>query len=389
MKQLSVFHIFLLLIVFYFVLPFHGYAQDEEMNIISESAILMDAKSGQVIFGKNENAKMFPASITKIATAIYAIETSNLSDLVTVSENAWNVEGTRVYLEVGEEMTLEKLIIGMIVNSGNDAAVAIAEHIDGSLENFSKNINQYLTEKIGVENTHFTNPHGLYDEGHYTTAYDMAKITSYALQNEKFREIFAIVKYPWEGQSWDTTLLNHHRILKGEFPYEGVTGGKNGFVNESGFTLVTSAKRDHIELVAVTLKTNFKNVPYTDTINLLDYGFENYKTMKIDKESTFELDGLKFKATEDLYYTVETEKTISFHVNENGELFIVNEDEETIARFQLQSLQEKSEKVEETIANVDEVENPSNEYAFMISIIVSIAVLCIGFLYIKKQLRKD
>lgn len=125
----------------------HVFAQ-EELQLMSESTVLMDAKSGQILYGKNETERMNPASITKIATAIYAIEHSNLDEQVTVSEQATMVEGTRVYLEAGEVVSMEKLLTGMIMNSGNDAAVAIAEHIDGSVAQFSKNINKYLTNKI-------------------------------------------------------------------------------------------------------------------------------------------------------------------------------------------------------------------------------------------------
>jgi serine-type D-Ala-D-Ala carboxypeptidase (penicillin-binding protein 5/6) len=266
--------IFVLLFALLFVfLQSHAvFAKEWQPEVVSESAILIDKKSGQVLFGKNENERMNPASITKIATAIYAIENGNLNDLVTISENATNVEGTTVYLEVGETISLQQLIIGMFVNSGNDAAIAIAEHIDGDVSQFAKNINQYFREDIGVTNTHFENPHGLYGDQHYTTAADMAEITRYALKNKDFRKVFNMKEYAWNSKSWDTTIVSHHRLLLGEFPYEAeITGGKNGFITESGFTLVTAAKEDDLELIVVTMKTDFKNIPYKDTIQLLDY----------------------------------------------------------------------------------------------------------------------
>ncbi len=305
----------------------HVFAQ-EELQLMSESAVLMDAKSGQILYGKNETERMNPASITKIATAIYAIEHSNLDEQVTVSEQATMVEGTRVYLEAGEVVSMEKLLTGMLMNSGNDAAVAIAEHIDGSVAQFSKNINKYLTNKIGVTNTHFENPNGLYNENHYTTAADMAKITKYALANDTFRKIFGMKEYHWDGQSWDTTLLTHHRLLKGEFPYETatVTGGKNGFINESGFTLVTTAEKDNLELIAVTMKTNFKDAPYSDTIQLLDYGFKNFTSEMIPKETIFTEDGMKYMVEEDFYFTTKNGQDYKQTVDSHGVLHIEDND---------------------------------------------------------------
>lgn len=185
----------------------------EQLEIVSEAAILMDSDTGAILYEKNAHEKMVPASLTKIATAIYAIENGDLADIVTVSESARNVEGTRVYLEAEEQVTLLKLVQGMLINSGNDAAWAIAEHIDGTINQFSKNLNTYLEQDIGVKNTHFTNPHGLYDEDHYTTAEDLAVITSYAMKNETFRQIFGETEMKWTGESWDTTIYTHHLML--------------------------------------------------------------------------------------------------------------------------------------------------------------------------------
>jgi serine-type D-Ala-D-Ala carboxypeptidase (penicillin-binding protein 5/6) len=164
--------------------------QMDELSIISDSVILMDSQSNAVLYSKNEHERLYPASLTKIATAIYAIQTVKVDEVVKVSSEAIEVEGTKVYLNEGEEVTLKKLIQGMLINSGNDAAAAIALHIDGSMETYEKNINEFLKNEVGVKNTHFTNPHGLFDENHYTTAYDLGLITNYALKNETFKEIF-------------------------------------------------------------------------------------------------------------------------------------------------------------------------------------------------------
>jgi len=309
--------------------------EESTVNIQSEAAILMDAKTGTVLYEKNAYEKMYPASITKIATAIYAIEKGNLDDAVTISENARNVDGTRVYLEPGEEVPLKQLIIGLLMNSGNDAGVAIAEHLHGSVENFAEELNEFLQEQVGVKNTQFKNPHGLFDSGHYTTAYDMSLITQYALKNETFQQFFKMAEYEWHSKAWNTTIYTHHRILKGEFPYEGVTGGKNGFVDESGFTLVTTAKRDHIELIAVTLKAPYSEIPYTDTLALLDFGFNEFETSFIQKDTEFQSNEEKFKVSSNLYYTQPKDEKIQTEVSEKGILTVKTEDGEVIETFQL------------------------------------------------------
>lgn len=338
--------LFINIVLFLLLFPYNIAAQSTDIpKVFSEAAILIDAKSGQTIYGKNENKRMNPASITKIATAIYAIENSDLSDDVVISETATKVEGTTVFLEPGEVVSLKKLIIGMIVNSGNDAALAIAEHIDGSLANFEKHFNAYLQDYIGVNNTHFENPHGLYGENHYSTAHDMAKITKYAMENETFRSIINIQEYKWDGASWDTTLVNHHRLILGEFPYDAqITGGKNGFINESGYTLVTTATKDDLNLIAVTMKTDDKDVPYTDTLNLFDFGFQNFQTKKIPKGTEFTVQDKKFIAKKDLLYTVNIHERYTNEVDKSGLLTIYNQLNEPIVSFQLKSTNEPMQK---------------------------------------------
>lgn len=338
--------LFISIVLFLLLFPYNIAAQSTDIpKVFSEAAILIDAKSGQTIYGKNENKRMNPASITKIATAIYAIENSDLSDDVVISETATKVEGTTVFLEPGEVVTLKKLIIGMIVNSGNDAALAIAEHIDGSLANFEKHFNAYLQDYIGVNNTHFENPHGLYGENHYSTAHDMAKITKYAMENETFRSIINIQEYKWDGASWDTTLVNHHRLILGEFPYDAqITGGKNGFINESGYTLVTTATKGNLNLIAVTMKTDDKDVPYTDTLNLFDFGFQNFQTKKIPKGTEFTVQDKKFITKKDLLYTVNIHERYTNEVDTSGLLTIYNQLNEPIVSFQLKSTNEPMQK---------------------------------------------
>ncbi|CAM5199880.1 D-alanyl-D-alanine carboxypeptidase OS=Ureibacillus acetophenoni OX=614649 GN=SAMN05877842_10934 PE=3 SV=1 [Ureibacillus acetophenoni] len=271
-------------------------------DLVSEAAIVLELNSGQVLYEKNAQKKMYPASLTKIATAIYAIKRGNLNDVVTVSSNARNVDGTRVYLEEGEQVTLSKLIHGLLINSGNDAGVAIAEHLSGSVEQFAKDLNVFLKKAVNLKNTNFVNPHGLFDENHVTTAEDLAKITQYAMKNETFRSIFGAKEYEWDGEAWDTTLLTHHKILKGEFPFDGVTGGKTGYVYESGFTLATTAENEELSLVVITLNSATEEKSYTDTLKLLDYSFENFQTSYIEEGTTFTVDKEKFINPGKAYY---------------------------------------------------------------------------------------
>ncbi len=216
----------------------------------SKAVIMIDSKTGTVLYEKNSNKKMYPASLTKIATAIYAIETGNLEDVVTVSQKARNTVGTRVYLEEGEQVSLKKLIQGLLINSGNDAGVAIAEHLSGSVERFSSDLNQYLKNVIGVQNTNFENPHGLFHPNHVTTAEDLAKITQYAIKNEVFRRIFGTEELKWNGEGWDTTLYSHHKLMR-QKGYEWITGGKTGYVDQSGFTLATTAEKQDLSVILI------------------------------------------------------------------------------------------------------------------------------------------
>ncbi|WP_253958120.1 D-alanyl-D-alanine carboxypeptidase family protein [Metabacillus halosaccharovorans] len=349
--------------------------ENKNLQLYSEAVVLIDADSGEVLYEKNSKEKLPPASITKIATAIYAIEKGNINDLVTVSENARNVDGTRVYLEAGEQVPLKKLIQGLVINSGNDAGVAIAEHLSGSVEQFTEDFNEFLQHEVGVENTHFLNPHGLHEPDHLTTAEDMAKITQYAIQNQTFRDIFQTSELKWDGESWDTTLINHHEMVRDK-KYEGITGGKNGFVQEAGFTLVTTAERENISLIAVTLNSMYSQQSYDDTIALLDYGFEHFETDLVLKNEKF-TDGFdhSFLVTEDTSFTKRKGETIEKEVSPSGELIVKGEDQRIIKEVELDQVEnkEKNEQMKSEIVTNEEVVDQNKEEH--LSIIVPIAVI--------------
>lgn len=212
------------------------------------------------------------------------------------------------------------------------------------MEQYASDINDYLIHEIGVQDTNFENPHGLFDAEHVTTAADIAKITQYAMKNKLFRDIFGTEELEWKGESWDTTLITHHKLMR-EIPYEGITGGKTGFVNKSGFTLTTTGERDNLSLVVVTLNSYLKSGAYSDTINLLDYAFENYKTTKIQKDTKFIVNKQEYKTTKDLYFTYSRDDQVSKKVKDNGVLQIVNQDNIVIDSFTLEKNEKKDNKM--------------------------------------------
>lgn len=243
-------------------------------EIVGQAGLVMDVLTGKVLYEKNAHSPFEPASTTKIMTAILALEKGNLSDIVVTSEEPLRVDGSRIYLEEGEKLTLEQMLYGMMLNSGNDAAVAIAEHIGGDIESFVKMMNAKARE-IGAYHTTFVNPSGLPDEGHLTTAYDLALISRYALLNlPEFRKIVSTktLEIPWQAEEWDRQLINLNKLL---WNYEGADGVKTGYTSTAGRTLVASATRDGWQLISVVLKSD-ANI-WSDSMALLDYGFENFE----------------------------------------------------------------------------------------------------------------
>ncbi|MGI5838923.1 MAG: D-alanyl-D-alanine carboxypeptidase family protein [bacterium] len=243
--------------------------------VTAEAAVLINAQTGQVLYAQNADRKMYPASTTKILTAIIALEQGDPDDWVTTSVNARATAGTSLYLEVGEEETLRDLLYALLLRSANDAAVAIAEHIAGSADAFVAAMNAKAAV-LRATDSNFTNPHGLHDEAHYSTARDLARLAAYALQNPAFREIVATrqTTMPWPGEEWDRTLDNLNQLLS---TYKGATGVKTGYPTQAGQCLVASAARAETELIAVVLKTVGNNV-WTDAAALLDYGFTAFTT---------------------------------------------------------------------------------------------------------------
>lgn len=255
-------------------------------NIEAQSAILMDMNSGRVIYSKNPDEQLYPASTTKILTGIMALELANMQDVVTAdlaSLAPITNEDSHMGILIGEHLTMEQLINGMLIYSANDAANVIATHISGTSEHFVELMNQKAQE-LGAINTHFTNTYGIQDEDHYTTASDLAIISRYAMQNPQFREIVgrkvynipATNKYTTERILPSTNLfLSTFRSDK--YYYPAVNGIKTGHTNSAGFCLVSSAKVENTELLCVVLKANSQEMCYSNSRALFDYGFKNYQ----------------------------------------------------------------------------------------------------------------
>ncbi|MEH7113658.1 D-alanyl-D-alanine carboxypeptidase family protein [Neobacillus niacini] len=378
---MSKFVSFIILIFLVLSNQLYTYAEENQpLEIKSEAAVLLDSETGAVLYNKNGEERLFPASLTKIATAIYAIENGNIEDVVTVSARAVNEEGTRVYLEEGEKVLLKQLIQGMLINSGNDAAVAIAEHIDGSVEKFAENINKYLINEIGVRNSHFTNPNGLFNEQHYTTALDLALITNYAKKNPLFSEIFGTKELNWSGESWQTTLLTHHRLLKGEIPFEGITGGKTGFVNESKHTLATTAENENIKLTAIVLKADTNKVTYNDTENLIEYGLKSFQHRVIKQNETFTVNEKEYYPKKDTIVTEHINGSEQ-NITNQGMLEVVNDGQVTQS-IPLVVKEPKNLPVE--------VEKPLSNEQSSINILYGIIVFAFAglFLGVRKRIAK-
>ncbi len=250
------------------------------LNTTAESAVLMEANSGQVLFEKEPDKELPMASVTKLMTLLLATDAVEsgkvkLTDKVTVTENASHMGGSQVFLEPGEEMTMKEMIIAVAVGSANDASVAVAEHISGSEEAFVEAMNQRARE-LGLKHTHFANPTGLPAEGHYSSARDLAVILRECLKSPLFRKTSNVYEYDLRGG--DFKLWNNNKLLKW---YPGVDAGKTGWTNEAKYCLASSCNRNGLRLVAVVLGTPEVKSHYRESIKLFNYGYARYKAVNI------------------------------------------------------------------------------------------------------------
>lgn len=254
------------------------YANTKKLDINARSYVVLDRKSKKVLIGKNEYNKVKMASTTKIMTATVVLENCNLNDIVTVSKKAGGTGGSRLGLKANDKISVHDLLYGLLLCSGNDAAVALAEHVSGSILNFCELMNRKANE-LGMSNTHFETPHGLDSDGHYTTAYELALITDYALQNTTFRKIVETKNYTININGYPKSLLNTNELLG---VVNGIYGVKTGFTNGANRCLVTGCKRGEMDIICVVLGCDTKKFRGQDSIKLIDYCFDTFEYFNIE-----------------------------------------------------------------------------------------------------------
>ena len=279
------------------------------VNDSTESAssyVLLDQDTNRVLLSKNKDKPMLIASITKIMTCIIALENKNISDLVVVDDSIKESYGSGIYISVGEEITLKDLLYGLMLRSGNDAAIMISTYVSGSVDSFVDMMNQKAKE-IGMKNTVFHNPSGLDNNtiGNTSTAYDMALLTSYAMQNKTYREIVKTKKYTAKTNLKTYIWHNKNKLLQ----YDYITGGKTGYTEKAKRTLVSTASKNNLNLVVVTIKDSDD---WNTHKSLYEYAFDNYKSYNILNKKTFSIP--KDKYYDSLY--IKNDVSIILNINE-------------------------------------------------------------------------
>ena len=261
-------------------------------DIVGECAILIEPNTGTVLYEKDPNKKMYPASITKIMTALLTLEHCDMNETVVYSKKnieSLTAEDSNIQCKVGEKMKVKDCLYALMLSSANEAATALAEHISGNTEEFAKLMNA-RAKKAGAKNTHFANPNGLHDENHYVTAYDMAMIMKDAIKYPAFLDIIHSTTYTIPANNKRTepfTSYQRHMMIYPTSQYydADVIGGKTGYTDQAGKTLVTYAKRGDVSLISVVLKSN-GDVVFEDTKKLLDYGFDNFTYVNVSENDT-------------------------------------------------------------------------------------------------------
>ena len=270
--------------------------------ITAESAILMEAETGTILYAKNIHEKLFPASTTKMLTCLIAVENCALNETVNFTYEAVNAvptDGSNMGMDAGEYLSLEECLYGIMVASANEVANAVAVHVAGSLEDFSEMMNQRAAE-LGCQNTHFVNANGLHAEDHYTSAYDLALIARAYFQNDVLRRIGNTASYhfiPSAGQPDDFYKTNKHKMITGELSYEGIIGGKTGYTDAARQTLVTGCEQAGMRLICVVMKEEGP-AQFEDTETLFNYGYKNFL-----KENIANSDTLHIISNSSFFYT--------------------------------------------------------------------------------------
>ena len=268
-----------------------------EPIINSRAAIILDRNSKFILYGKKENEKRKMASTTKIMTAIVVIENTNLEEIATVSPKAAGTGGSRLGLHTNDKISIMDLLYGLLLCSGNDAAVALAEFTSGSIENFSILMND-KAKQLGLTSTHFVTPHGLDNDEHYTTAYELALLTDYALKNKTFSNIVGTKSHTIQINNSYKSLSNTNELL-GNF--EGVYGVKTGFTNGANRCLVTAVKRNNLDLICIVLGADTKKDRTQDSIKLIEYAYKNFELINIKEKIETEFENWKLCNSSSFY----------------------------------------------------------------------------------------
>ena len=299
----------------------------DDLQIKAEAAILIEPESGKIIYSKNANQKMYPASTTKIMTAILSIENCNLDELATVSKNAINLVPSgysNAKLVAGEKLTIKDLLYALMLNSANEAANVLAEHVSGSVDNFAILMTEKAKE-IGCKNTNFINANGMHNENHYTTAEDLAIIANYCMKNETFRQIVSTVEYELPATDLyrknDRIMKNTNYLINPNSKYylENAIGIKTGFTSQAGNCLISCAKTDDVELICVVLKTDTTSGSgnrFSESKALLEYGINNFSNRNIiEKNKIVDSIQIKNATKETQNVKIITKETISDYIS--------------------------------------------------------------------------
>lgn len=300
-------------------------------SINSRSCIVYDRNSHMTLYGKNEKKQVKMASTTKIMTSLIIIENCDLSETIEVSKKAAGTGGSRLGLKIGDKINIKDLLYGLMLCSGNDAAVALAEHAGGNIQGFAELMNKKASE-LGLANTHYESPHGLDSDGHYTTAYELAILTDYALKNETFSKIVGTKNYTVTINGYPKNLSNTNELLGN---LNGVYGVKTGFTNGANRCLVTACKRDSMDIICVVLGADTKNFRTQDSIKLIEYAFKNFTYANANEIASNSFQNLKEENLKYLNINKSSSTSFEFEVEtcENPILSVKKNDIDNIETF--------------------------------------------------------
>ena len=282
----------------------------DELKLNARVGLIFDRNSKTILYEKNGLKQVPMASTTKIMTAIVVLENSNLNDIVTISKKAAGTGGSRLGLKANDKITVHDLLYGLMLKSGNDAAVALAEHVGGGIEGFADLMNKKASE-MGLINSHFVTPHGLDQEKHYTTAYELACMADYALNIPKFKEVVNSKSYNITINARSSLIGNTNELLGN---LNGVYGVKTGFTNGAGRCLVTACKRNDLDIITIVLGADTKKIRTLDSIKLIEYAYKNYEVIDIEKNIKEEFENWKYLNEKRIYINKAKQKNIDLEI---------------------------------------------------------------------------